>query len=161
MVGAIIPTLSSAQDKIFTRKHFDLWPLLWSNETKHTWAALSITQRFMSHLQNRNLFLPVLNLSLYQFCHYVVATYKHVHRCKSSNIQREPMLVRFAFIIPDIKIKNIRIRYGKEPKPSDIRTHNGTIDHAYSLKHGVKGLSCLFVLPDFDIIDSVSTEYMC
>lgn len=56
----------------------------------------------------------------------------------------------------------MRIRYKKERTPSNIRTHDGTIKHAYldNNNYGVKGLSCLFALPEFDIIDGFSTDYM-
>lgn len=60
------------------------------------------------------------------------------------------------------KEDRMRIRYKKERTPSNIRTHDGTIKHAYldNNNYGVKGLSCLFALPEFDIIDGFSTDYM-
>lgn len=45
-----------------------------------------------------------------------------------------------------------RNRYGIEKVPSTLRTHADTIQHAQNKKHGVKGYSCLMVLPHFDII---------
>lgn len=56
----------------------------------------------------------------------------------------------------------VRIRYGKEVTASDNRTHIETLKHAYldTNNFGVKGMSCLFVLPEFDIIDGFSTDPM-
>lgn len=66
-------------------------------------------------------------------------------------------------IHPGIKIVGDCIRrYLKESVTSEIRTHDDTVKHAYldSNCHGVKGTSCLMTLPDFDIINSFSTDYM-
>lgn len=64
--------------------------------------------------------------------------------------------------------KTRRIRYIKENLPSKIRTHDETVADAHisnskgrdAFHRGVKGLSCLMALPDFDIINGFSTDYM-
>lgn len=56
--------------------------------------------------------------------------------------------------------KRTMYRYGKESKPSELRTHATTIIHAHSKSNGVKKLSCLMTLPNFDIINSFATDYM-
>lgn len=58
------------------------------------------------------------------------------------------------------KEDRIRVRYAKEIVPSSLRTHSETITHAHKISHGVKGLSCLMAVPEFDIIHSFSTDYM-
>lgn len=67
-------------------------------------------------------------------------------------------------IHPGIKNKEerIRIRYLRENIPSELRTQNDTVKHAHldANCHGVKGTSCLMALPEFDIINSFSTDYM-
>lgn len=51
-------------------------------------------------------------------------------------------------------------RYTKEKEQSKIRTHEETVQHATDKKFGVKGLSCLMVLPKFNIIKCVPTDSM-
>lgn len=54
----------------------------------------------------------------------------------------------------------IRIRYGKQKEESKLRNHIETVAHAKKTIHGVKGMSCLMTLPEFDIIRSVPIDYM-
>lgn len=61
-----------------------------------------------------------------------------------------------------VEKKQTRIRYTKQEKPSEIRTHIQTVAFARApgIVHGVKGMSCLMALPEFDIIKGISTDYM-
>lgn len=61
-----------------------------------------------------------------------------------------------------IEKKCVRIRYTKEQEAFKLRTHSETVTYAHAAQksHGVKGFSCLMVLPDFDIIKGVATDYM-
>lgn len=60
----------------------------------------------------------------------------------------------------------IRVRYIKEREVSQLRSHNESVSNANSAKlnekeyYGIKGVSCLLALPDFNIIDGFSTDYM-
>lgn len=51
-------------------------------------------------------------------------------------------------------------RYTKQKEQSKLRTHDETVQHAIHSKCGVKGMSCLMVLPEFDIIKCVPTDSM-
>lgn len=53
-----------------------------------------------------------------------------------------------------------KYRYTKQRVQPKLRTHEETVQHAIKGKCGVKGMSCLMVLPQFDIIKCVPTESM-
>lgn len=60
------------------------------------------------------------------------------------------------------KEDRIRYRYSKEDIPSSMRKHIDTIKLARIENNncGIKGMSCLMVLREFDIIESFATDYM-
>lgn len=60
------------------------------------------------------------------------------------------------------KEDRIRYRYSKEEEPSSMRKHIDTIKYSHVQNNdcGIKGLSCLMVLPEFDMIESFATDYM-